>query len=161
MSAARNIAQVIRRVRQRLGLSQEGLARRLNATKGAVQHWERGRNSPDLARLLALRHLCPQGRERTQLSELIRQTQARVAPLGGAATEDDRQPRKTSKVIGGSAVVRSGELELLRRQHQRLQREAAKLHATLQRRDEQLRILKDLAAELQRELASLRSIEVG
>ncbi|MGH9356407.1 MAG: helix-turn-helix domain-containing protein, partial [Terriglobia bacterium] len=38
--------RIIRRVRQRLGLSQEGLSRRLNATKGAIQHWERGRNQP-------------------------------------------------------------------------------------------------------------------
>ena len=50
-----NPSRVIRRVRQRLELSQESLARVLNATKGAIQHWERGRNNPDLARLLALR----------------------------------------------------------------------------------------------------------
>jgi len=56
-----NAAKVVKKVRQRLEVSQEGLARLLNATKGAVQHWERGRNRPDLARLLALRQLCPAG----------------------------------------------------------------------------------------------------
>ena len=56
-----NAAKVVKKVRQRLEVSQEGLARLLNATKGAVQHWERGRNRPDLARLLALRQLCPPG----------------------------------------------------------------------------------------------------
>ncbi len=97
MSTPGNVALLIRRVRQRLGLSQEGLARLLNATKGAVQHWERGRNSPDLARLLALRELCPRSRERTQMDALIRQTQARVAPLGvGTAAAGARGPRKTS-----------------------------------------------------------------
>ena len=162
MSIPRNMVQVIRRVRQRLGLSQEGLARQLNATKGAVQHWERGRNMPDLARLLALRQLCPQGRERMQLDALIRQTQARVAPLGvGTATAGGREPRKTSKATGASAIVPSNELELLRRERNWLQRQAAKLRATLQKRDEQLRILQDLAAELQRELASLRARTVG
>ena len=158
MPAVRNIAQVIRRVRPRLGLSQEGLARRLNAPKGAVQHWERGRNSPDLARLLALRQLCPGGRERTQLNELIRETQARVAPLGGeTATAGGREPRKTSEAPGASVAVPSDELELLRREQARLQRQVAKLHATLRKRGEQLRILQDLAAEFQRELTSLRT----
>jgi DNA-binding transcriptional regulator YiaG len=51
--SALNTAKIIRRVRQRLEVSQEGLSRLLNATKGAIQHWERGRNNPDLARLLA------------------------------------------------------------------------------------------------------------
>ena len=33
-----NAAKVVKKVRQRLEVSQEGLARLLNATKGAVQH---------------------------------------------------------------------------------------------------------------------------
>ena len=156
MPTSGNIAQVIRRVRQRLGQSQEGLARLLNATKGAVQHWERGRNSPDLARLLALRQLCPRGRERTQLDGLIRQTQTRVAPLG-MAPAGARKPRKPSGATGASAALPSSELKLLRRQHSRLQRQVAKLHDILKKRDEQLRILQDLAAELQCELASRRT----
>jgi transcriptional regulator with XRE-family HTH domain len=157
-----NVAQVIRRVRQRLGQSQEGLARLLNATKGAVQHWERGRNSPDLARLLALRQLCPRGRERTHLDGLIRQTQTRVAPLGMAmASVGARESRQTSRAGGASAASPSDELKLLRRQHSHLRRQVAKLHDVLKKRDEQLRILQDLAAELQRELASLRSRAVG
>jgi transcriptional regulator with XRE-family HTH domain len=162
MPTSGNVAQVIRRVRQRLGQSQEGLARLLNATKGAVQHWERGRNSPDLARLLALRQLCPRGRERTHLDGLIRQTQTRVAPLGvGMASSRGREARKTLGATGASAASPSDELKLLRRQHNRLQRQIAKLHDLLRRRDEQLHILQDLAAELQRELASLRSSAVG
>jgi len=76
-----NAAKVVKKVRQRLEVSQEGLARLLNATKGAVQHWERGRNRPDLARLLALRQLCPAGAERKELEALIKETQAQVAPL--------------------------------------------------------------------------------
>src|SRR5205823_13944285 len=73
--------KVIRRVRQRLQLSQEALSRVLSATKGAIQHWERGRNNPDLARLLALREICPPGPERKELDALVKQTQAHVAPL--------------------------------------------------------------------------------
>ena len=151
----RSIAPLIRRVRQRLRVSQEGLARLLNATKGAVQHWERGRNSPDLARLLALRELCPRSRERTQLDALIRQTQARVAPSGvGTAPAGARGPRKTPGAAGAFAAFPSAEVKLLWRQHHRLQRQLAKLRDTLQNRDEQLRILQDLVAELQGELAS-------
>ena len=78
---AMTAAKVIRRVRKRIEVSQEGLARLLNATKGAVQHWERGRNNPDLARLNALRQLCPPGAERKELDTLIKQTQSRLAPL--------------------------------------------------------------------------------
>ena len=63
MAAAMNVAQVIRRVRRRLSLTQRALARLLNATTGAVQHWEGGRNRPGLARLLALQQFCPRGRE--------------------------------------------------------------------------------------------------
>jgi transcriptional regulator with XRE-family HTH domain len=158
MPISRNTVQVIRRVRQRLGLSQEALARSLNATKGAVQHWERGRNSPDLARLLALRQLCPPSRERTELEGLIRQAQTRVAPLGmGLAATEERGSRRTSGASGAVAVFPGDELESLGREHKRLRRQAAKLHATLKKRDEQLRILQDLAAELQRELALLRT----
>jgi transcriptional regulator with XRE-family HTH domain len=162
MPASGNVAQVIRRVRQRLGQSQEGLARLLNATKGAVQHWERGRNSPDLARLLALRQLCPRGQERTQLDALIRQTQMRVAPLGlGMPTADGHGPRTASGATGASAAFPSDDLKLLRRQHNRLQSQVAKLQGTVQKRDEQLRILQDLAVELQRELAALRARSVA
>jgi putative toxin-antitoxin system antitoxin component (TIGR02293 family) len=64
--------RVVRQVRHRLQLSQEGLSRRLNATKGAVQHWERGRKQPDLAHLIALRDICPPGAERVELDRLIR-----------------------------------------------------------------------------------------
>ena len=162
MSAPRKAAQVIRRVRLRLGLSQEGLAHLLNATKGAVQHWERGRNSPDLGRLLALRQLCPRGRERTELDALVQQTQARVAPLGMViSTPNGRGPRKTVGPTGAPAALTGDELKLLRRQHKRLQSQVAKLQGTLQKRDEQLRILQDLAAELQRELAALRTSAVS
>jgi transcriptional regulator with XRE-family HTH domain len=157
MATLWNVAVVVRRVRQRLGLSQEALARLLNATKGAVQHWERGRNRPDLARLLALRQLCRRGPERKQLDALICQTQARVAPLGvGAAVAGTREAGKTPGPAASPDVFARGEVELLRRQHDRLQRQVAKLHHTVQKRDEQLRILQNLAAQLQRELASLR-----
>ena len=67
MAAALNVAQVIRRVRQQLGESQAALGRLLNATNGAVKHWEHGRHRPNFARLLALQQLCPRGRERVQL----------------------------------------------------------------------------------------------
>ncbi len=158
-----NAAKVIRRVRLRLELSQEALSRVLNATKGAVQHWERGRNNPDLARLLALRQVCPPGPERKELEALIRQTQAQVAPLPSS---------KGTQAAGGAGGGPRGYhpppphpagegLALLRRENTRLQRQVTRLQATLLRRSEQLRILEDLATDLQREKAELRATLSG
>jgi transcriptional regulator with XRE-family HTH domain len=161
MATLLNVAQVIRRVRQRLGLSQEALARLLNATKGAVQHWERGRNGPDLARLMALRQLCPPGRERTQLDTLVRQTQVRVSPLGIGAGGGRESGRSSGVAKGAADVLPEDEVGRLRRQHQRLRRQVENLHSSLKQRNEQLRVLQDLAAELQRELAVLRPRAVG
>jgi transcriptional regulator with XRE-family HTH domain len=113
MATVRDAAQVIRRVRQQLGLSQSALARLLNATNGSVKHWEHGRTSPNLARLLALQQLCPRGRERAQLDALVRQTQAQVAPLGvGAATGGVREAQKTRGPTGASVAFSSDEAEL-------------------------------------------------
>jgi transcriptional regulator with XRE-family HTH domain len=148
-------AKVIRKVRKRIEVSQEGLARLLNATKGAVQHWERGRNNPDLARLNALRQLCPPGAERKELDALIKQTQARLAPL----PEVKHGEAGKSGEAGGSATVLipGGSFIYLRRENHKLQRQVARLEAMVQRRTEQLRILEDLATELQREIAKLKA----
>jgi transcriptional regulator with XRE-family HTH domain len=146
-------AKVIRRVRKRIEVSQEGLARLLNATKGAVQHWERGRNNPDLARLNALRQLCPPGAERKELDTLIKQTQARLAPLPSIRHADGKAGE------GGTATVLipGGSFIYLRRENHKLQRQVARLEALVQRRTEQLRVLEDLATELQREISKLKA----
>ena len=152
-----NVPKVIRRVRDKLEVSQEGLSRLLNATKGAVQHWERGRNRPDLARLLALRQLCPPSSERKDLDALIHQTQEQVSPLSNGKAI-------LRGVVGGkrrgaslpTGLSREG-LEVLRRQNQRLEREVAKLQSAVERKSEQVRILEDLAKDLQREMAKLKS----
>jgi transcriptional regulator with XRE-family HTH domain len=131
-------AKIIRRVRTRLGVSQEGLSRRLNATKGAVQHWERGRNHPDLARLMGLRQICPSGPERRQLDALIKETQGRIAMPAG-----DLFP------AGGGA-------SLLQKENGRLRNQIGRLETALQRKGEQLRILEDLAGDLQKQIAELK-----
>ena len=150
---AQTPAKVIRRVRKRIEVSQEGLARLLNATKGAVQHWERGRNNPDLARLNALRQLCPPGAERKELDSLIKQTQSRLAPL------PDIKPGELGKLgdTQASVGIPGGSFIYLRRENHKLQRQVARLESLVQRRTEQLRILEDLATELQREMSKLRA----
>jgi transcriptional regulator with XRE-family HTH domain len=156
---ALNPAKVIRRVRAKLEVSQEGLSRLLNATKGAIQHWERGRNRPDLARLLALRQICPPGTERKELDGLIKQVQAEVAPLtpGDQPTmvraTRGRGPRAPVQV---TPSPKEG-FVLLRRENVRLRRQVARLEAALERRGQQLRILEDVAKDLQRENAALRA----
>jgi transcriptional regulator with XRE-family HTH domain len=154
-----NVPKVVRRVRAKLQVSQEGLSRLLNATKGAVQHWERGRNRPDLARLLALRQICPPSPERKDLDALIRQTQEQVSPLsdGKTSLSDMIGPgRKGGKFAFG--FPREG-LDVLRRENQRLHRQVTKLQSTLDRKTEQIRILEDLAKDLQREMAKLKATE--
>jgi DNA-binding XRE family transcriptional regulator len=152
---AMTAAKVVRRVRKRIEVSQEGLARLLNATKGAVQHWERGRNNPDLARLNALRQLCPPGAERKDLDSLIKQTQSRLAPL------PDIKPGDLGKIgeagAGTTIGIPGGSFIYLRRENHKLQRQVARLEGLVQRRTEQLRILEDLATELQREMAKLKA----
>ncbi len=148
MAAALNVSKIIRRVRQRLQISQEGLSQHLNATKGAVQHWERGRNQPDLARLFALRQICPPGAERKELDALIKRTQRHIAPLPGT---DGTAPLGRAYIPPAAAGM--GNLEELRKENLHLKRQVDRLQATLRRRAEQLQILKDLAANLQREKA--------
>jgi transcriptional regulator with XRE-family HTH domain len=146
-----NPSKVIRQVRQRLQLSQESLARVLNATKGAIQHWERGRNNPDLARLLALRELCPPGPERKELDLLIRQAQAHVSPLAAAPDGTASRLGRYESELGGDR------LGLIKRENVRLHRLVTRLESQLKRRDEQLRILEDLVKDLEREKAVLRA----
>lgn len=131
-------AKIIRRVRTRLGVSQEGLSRRLNATKGAVQHWERGRNHPDLARLMALRQICPSGPERRQLDALIKETQGRIA------------------MPAGDLFPAGGGTSLLQKENGRLRNQIGRLETALQRKGEQLRILEDLAGDLQKQITELK-----
>ncbi len=152
-----NVPKVVRRVREKLQVSQEGLSRLLNATKGAVQHWERGRNRPDLARLLALRQLCPPSPERKDLDALIRQTQEQVSPLsnGKAILRGVINGKRRGTQLP-PGLSREG-LDVLRRQNQRLEREVARLQSAVERNSEQVRILEELAKDLQREMAQLRA----
>ena len=147
-------ARVIQKVRRKIEVSQEGLARMLNATKGAVQHWERGRNSPDMGRLIVLRQLCPPGTEKKELEALIKQTQSRFAPLARAKVVEAVKPADSA--APGPAPAPGGSYAYLRRENHRLQRQVARLEGLVQRRAEQLRILEALAAEQQRDMAKLR-----
>lgn len=155
--SALNTAKIIRRVRQRLEVSQEGLSRLLNATKGAIQHWERGRNNPDLARLLALRQLCPPGPERKELEALIRQVQAEVAPVAIGPPGGGKPEGGAGKGLPLPLVRPNENLVLLRRENAKLRRQVEKLEASIKRKDEKLRILGDLCTELQREVSGIRA----
>ncbi|HEV2178000.1 MAG TPA: helix-turn-helix domain-containing protein [Terriglobia bacterium] len=133
MAAKLDVAKIIRKVRARLGVSQEGLSRRLNATKGAVQHWERGRNHPDLARLIALRQICPAGIERQQLDALIKETQGRIA----------EPPNGKVSVFAGAGS------SLLQKENDRLRNQLDKSKSAVQRQEEENRRLRKLVRDLQ------------
>ena len=157
MATLSKVALVLRRVRRRLRLTQWALARQLNASVGTVQHWEHGRNGPGLARLLALRQLCPPSPERTQLDALVQLTQVGVASLEVERPAKGAQKlQKTHSPTGASVVLPIGKVELLRQQHNRLRGQVEKLEGILKKRDEQMRVLQDRTVDLQREVISLR-----
>ncbi|HLY61745.1 MAG TPA: helix-turn-helix transcriptional regulator [Terriglobia bacterium] len=155
--AAIDTGKVIRKVRHRLELSQEGLSRLMNSTKGAVQHWERGRNIPSLGRLLALRQLCPRSPERKSLEAIIREAQ------NGSGPGDTKQ--RAIAIRSGNGIhpslrptgVPPAEFRLMQRENSRLQRQVSKLEAALKRRVERVRLLENLATDLHREMARLRA----
>lgn len=153
-----DVSKVIRRVRQKLQVSQEGLSRLLNATKGAVQHWERGRNRPDLARLMALRQLCPPSQERKDLDALIRESQAQVSPYSSIKTGLRNQAAKSKDL---DDLFPPQGLDVLRRENQRLQRQLSKVQSALDRKTQQVQILEELAKDLQGQIASLQAGAAG
>jgi transcriptional regulator with XRE-family HTH domain len=152
MAGSLQVSKVIRKVRKRLGISQEALSRRLNATKGAIQHWERGRNKPDLARLLALRQICPSGSERKELDALIRKIQGEIAPLAGGVTFPT-----SGRGMGTLLGAGMGSPADVQKENVRLKKQTERLQLQLEKRAEQLRILEGLATDLQRELAEVRA----
>ena len=155
--AALNAGKIIRKVRGRLDLSQEGLSRLMNSTKGAVQHWERGRNIPSLGRLWALRQLCPPSPDRKDLDTLIHDIQAINGPI--TSSHSGHAPKSASilRAAQRPAAYTSQGLKILQRENDRLKRQVAKLESTLKHRDERLRILESLATDLQREMAQMRA----
>jgi transcriptional regulator with XRE-family HTH domain len=155
--AALNAAKIIRKVRSRLELSQEGLSRLMNNTKGAVQHWERGRNIPSLGRLWALRQLCPPSPDRKDLDALIRDIQEGSGPITPNHPAPSPKGAGLVRAIHPPAAYPSQGLKLMQRENDRLQRQVAKLDSALKRREERLRILENLATDLQREMAQLRA----
>jgi hypothetical protein len=89
------------------------------------------------------------------LDSLIKQTQSRLAPL------PDIKPGDLGKIgeagAGTTIGIPGGSFIYLRRENHKLQRQVARLEGLVQRRTEQLRILEDLATELQREMAKLKA----
>jgi transcriptional regulator with XRE-family HTH domain len=152
---------IIRKVRHRLEVSQEGLSRLMDATKGAVQHWERGRNVPGLSRLLSLRQLCPPSPERHELDSLIRESKKEAGAITAVQQSASLNGRGRARVSHLSRRSPPGSLNSMRRDNGRLQRQVAKLESALKRREERLRILENLATDLQREMAQLRARHSG
>jgi|SRR5690348_680457 len=155
--AAIDTGKIIRNVRLRLELSQEGLSRLMNSTKGAVQHWERGRNIPSLGRLLALRQLCPRSPERKSLEALIHEAQNGVGHGNPAPHLLSIRNGNGLHISHRPAAFPPPEFRLIQRENGRLQRHITKLESILKRREERLRILENLATDLQREMARLRA----
>jgi transcriptional regulator with XRE-family HTH domain len=138
--------KVIRQIRKRLAISQEVFSRMLGATKGAVQHWERGRNNPDLARLVALRRVCPPGPEQRELDQLLERVQNKVAPEG------DRGNHILMRLESRSRIPKESPDEIAhRREHQRLERQVERLMERLIAEERRVKTLENQVNELRRE----------
>lgn len=138
--------KVIRQVRKRLGVSQEALSRMLGSTKGAVQHWERGRNNPDFARLVDLRRVCPPGPERHRLDKLLTRLQTQIAP------EEGRGNHILLRLGLGSRVPKERPEQVAhRREHQRLDRKVEQLMEKLTAEERRVKALENRLNELRGE----------
>jgi transcriptional regulator with XRE-family HTH domain len=94
-------AAAVRRLRERLGLSQEGLARRLDLSLSEVRRWDQGKRGPAPHRAVALGKLAgpPDCWVFWELAGFTREDAARA--LGGALSPAGR--RKRSKRWGEEA----------------------------------------------------------
>ena len=152
-----DLGRIVMRVRRKLQVSQEGLSRLVNATKGAVQHWERGRNRPDLPRLLALRQLCPAGPERKELDRVIGGMQSRVAPVSLEAMTKKLQPGVRARAAQFPQRYPAEVLATIRHELRRLRRRLMRLEHSVARTDDKLRVLATSLRQVQRGFLKLRS----
>jgi transcriptional regulator with XRE-family HTH domain len=152
-----NLGRIVMRVRRKLQVSQEGLSRLVNATKGAVQHWERGRNKPDLARLLALRQLCPAGPERKELDRLVSGMQSQVAPVSLDAMARKLQPGLRARAGQIPQRYPAEVLATIRHEQRRLRRQLMRLEHAVARTDDKLKVLATSVRQIQRGYLKLRS----
>lgn len=101
------LATVIRELRQGLGDTQEGMARRLGCTLGGYIQWEKGRRVPGGDWLLKLMALCPDEDTRGLFEQQIeshreqpgpsRRQAARLAPVASTTPEQRRQARAIAR----------------------------------------------------------------
>lgn len=89
----------IRQLRQTLGETQEGMARRLGCTLSGYIQWEKGRRVPGGHWLLKLMALCPDDETRTLFEEQVEsygeqprpsRPQPKPAPRRGSTTPEQR-----------------------------------------------------------------------
>lgn len=94
-------------MRERSGLTQEQVAKYLNVTRGAVGHWERGKNQPPYDILVKLAQLY-----NTSTAYLVGETDD-PSPLSKAQTQQDRS--KGASVPPGWEKLTEAERRLVRR----------------------------------------------
>jgi transcriptional regulator with XRE-family HTH domain len=153
----KELSRIVLKVRRKLRVSQEGLSRLVNATKGAVQHWERGRNKPDLARLLALRQLCTAGPERKELDRLIRGMQSQVSPVSLGAMAQKLRPALSAHSGRLPQRYPAEVLATLRHEQRQLRRQTMRLEHAIARTNDQIKALATVVRQLQRGFLKLRS----
>ena len=131
------------------------LVTEFNGAAGATlrQHWERGRNKPDFARLVALRRICPPGPERRRLDKLLNHLATLVTPSAPSEKGSLVRLKDESRRV----LKESPEQMVHRREHQRLDRQVELVKKRLAEGERRVKALGSLVNQLLRELHSASS----
>jgi len=100
-----NFSGAILSLRQRLGKTQEGMARLLGCNLRAYQRWERGTNAPRAQWLVKIQSLCPDEETRRLFA---------AAPAAAAREPERRPPAKMSGKMARLIRVRNADIELIK-----------------------------------------------
>ena len=134
-------AKIIKKVRTRLGVSQEGLSRRLNATKGAA---------------LACRGWSGNHQDLYRLARCARCVGRQAEPANQCSTPSSRKLWCRIVMPATDGHRAPGAVHCFKKENGRLRSQITRLESTMQKKGEQLRILEDLVSELQRQNAELK-----
>ena len=114
MQVRQNIfAEAVRRLRAVRGISQDGLARLLDVSKGAIQLWEAGDTDPGGGHLIKMLQLCP---DADSLRAFGIDVDRLAGPGGGQVVKPAEEPgtkshttsRRLKRDVSFSRVPRSG-----------------------------------------------------
>jgi len=82
----KNLSKAIRKIRKRLGLSQDAFSKRFLTAQSAVSRWEVGTLKPDVSKLIQLLHLAEAKEETVPIVTALASRSISVNDLASIAT---------------------------------------------------------------------------